>query len=284
MESFEQVLEQSSIDLRFQLIAPGYETKAFGEGHVLVGRNFNTTPSDIANTATYTAAVLSKRHAQFQCHLDKLYLTDLDSWHGTFIQSGSDPKFKLKPNLPYPILDGDIITFGKAVHKGRSVYPPVVVTVRLLRLRNETRISGRYGLEDVDSDFCDTPVEHEHASAPESNEIPDFSILDSKLDEDIQRRDVGTQTRFEVPYSEGLSNDQAAPVPLSQGATDTTDEGINLQPMMATAPTKKRKNSMDSVDDDLGQPKRFRVDTAGLILGAIAGSLATYAGLAFTEI
>src|ERR1700722_9164811 len=65
--------------------------------------------------------------------LEQVYLTDLNSHHGTHIlKPGEMFPRTLKPETPTVLADGDVITFGKMVGKDSQTVSPVVVRVELL--------------------------------------------------------------------------------------------------------------------------------------------------------
>ena len=53
---------------------------------------------------------LSRRHARISCREDRVFLEDLHSLNGTFLNAT-----RLVPDSPYPLKDGDQVQLGKLV-------------------------------------------------------------------------------------------------------------------------------------------------------------------------
>lgn len=94
----------------------------------------------------------------------QVYLIDLSSHHGTHIlKVGHAVPVALAPEVPTPLADGDLITFGKSVGKDADLVRPVTVRVKFLlhpadhsEMSQPNHIqrsnSGRFGvLTDIDS-------------------------------------------------------------------------------------------------------------------------------------
>lgn len=62
-------------------------------------------------------------------------------------------------------------------------------------------------------------------------------------------------------------------------------EGVEPPSVESLSASRPAKRDLDCEEDGRGppSPKRFRLDGTGVIVGAIAGSLATYASLAFID-
>lgn len=88
-------------------------------GDLIVGRNvegascdLNLTPYDI------TPPAISRVHALIRPTADRLFLSDLDSTNGTYIDGE-----RVKPRQVITLEDGSLITFGKTHFKLRIVPP-----------------------------------------------------------------------------------------------------------------------------------------------------------------
>ena len=110
----------------------------------------------------------------------QVYLIDLSSHHGThLLKVGHAVPVTLTPEVPTPLADGDVVTFGKSVGKDVDLVRPVTVRVKFLLQpadRSErsqpTHIqrssSGRFGvLTDIDSSSSSSDSEVEEVDPPQ---------------------------------------------------------------------------------------------------------------------
>jgi len=113
-------------------------------------------------------------------HLLQVYLIDLSSHHGThLLKVGHAVPAVLAPEVPTPLGDGDVITFGKSVGKDSDLVRPVSVRVGFLLqpaghseisqpIHITTSNSGRFGvLTDIDSSSSSSDSEVEEVDPPE---------------------------------------------------------------------------------------------------------------------
>lgn len=113
-------------------------------------------------------------------HLLQVYLIDLSSHHGThLLKLGHPAPVALAPEVPTPLADGDVVTFGKSVGKDADLVRPVSVRVNfLLQPADHSEISqpihiqrsssGRFGvLTDIDSSSSSSDSEVEEVDPPE---------------------------------------------------------------------------------------------------------------------
>lgn len=129
-------------------------------------------------------------------HLLQVYLIDLSSHHGTYLlKVGHAAPVPLAPEVPTPLADGDVVTFGKSVGKDADLVRPVSARVKFSLQSADhsersppTHIqrtnSGRFGvLTDIDSSSSSSDSEVEEVDPPEvlpSNpyraQVPSHSI------------------------------------------------------------------------------------------------------------
>jgi len=74
----------------------------------------------------------------FPPHLTNLsfqvYVIDLSSHHGTHVRKSGELWSKpVPPEVPFPLNDGDLVTFGKTVGRNEECVNPIVVRIELLR-------------------------------------------------------------------------------------------------------------------------------------------------------
>ncbi|KAL0947997.1 hypothetical protein HGRIS_010621 [Hohenbuehelia grisea] len=155
--------------------------------------------------ALFRCAVVSRKHAKitFDDEDGCAYITDLRSHHGTYLRKpGELDSSRLRPDNPFVLVDGDIVTFGKPVGRDRELVRPVTARVELLhseirplivpsrplavehparpirRLSFPRSASGRYGVHDSDS-----PSSQSSSSSSASSSDPVLSDRDSDVEE-----------------------------------------------------------------------------------------------------
>ncbi|KAF9484581.1 hypothetical protein BDN70DRAFT_106163 [Pholiota conissans] len=146
--------------------------------------------------ASFRCAVVSRRHAKIAfSDSGHVYLIDLGSHHGTHVRSQGVAR-ALKPETPTLLVDGDVITFGKAVGKGDECVQPIITRIELLLDPNTSTTfrtlslpssspsskgsSGRYGIHTSSSSSDESAENGEYSdieeipppleSAPSSNQ------------------------------------------------------------------------------------------------------------------
>lgn len=160
--------------------------------------------------AMFRCAVVSRRHAKIAfsdsgnvCAFAsfglrhqladscQVYLIDLESHHGTHVRKpGETSSRMLEPEVPTPLSDGDIITFGKSVGRSEEMVRPVVARVQLLYSGPSTSTikplvvpdssptmanrshSGRYGLHSPSSSSSDEAYNGQSDVYSDIEEIP----------------------------------------------------------------------------------------------------------------
>ena len=118
--------------------------------------------------------------AETMCIPPQVYLIDLSSHHGThLLKVGHAVPVALAPEVPTPLADGDVITFGKSVGKDADLVRPVSVRVKFLLqppdlsersqpIHAQRFNSGRFGvLTDIDSSSSSSDSEVEEVDPPE---------------------------------------------------------------------------------------------------------------------
>lgn len=143
--------------------------------------------SDSGNVWAF-ASVSSHHQLANSC---QVYLIDLDSHHGTHVRKpGETSSRMLEPEIPTPLSDGDIITFGKSVGRNEEMVKPVVARVQLLynglsssvikplvvpdsspSMSNKSH-SGRYGLHSPSSSSSDEAYNGQSDAYSDVEEIP----------------------------------------------------------------------------------------------------------------
>jgi hypothetical protein len=120
------------------------------------------------------------RHGWNCVHPLQVYLIDLSSHHGTHLHKvGHAVPVALAPEVPTPLGDGDIVTFGKSVGKDADLVRPVSVRVGFLLqppdrsersqpIHVQRSNSGRFGvLSDIDSSSSSSDSEVEEVDPPD---------------------------------------------------------------------------------------------------------------------
>ncbi|MCJ1475198.1 hypothetical protein MMC13_003858 [Lambiella insularis] len=111
-----------------------------------VGRASKTASKGLTaaiDNAWFESPIMSRSHAELTLVTtsakQSLYLKDLQSTHGTFIEGA-----KLDPDLEYIVKSGDKITFGQKVTSGASTYPPknFLIEYRWQQWSNPTPVSS----------------------------------------------------------------------------------------------------------------------------------------------
>ncbi|KAF5347452.1 hypothetical protein D9756_011111 [Leucocoprinus leucothites] len=170
------------------------------------GNENESRPLDQENgRAMFRCAVVSRRHArivftdsgnvcasasvspqQQLANSGQVFLIDLDSHHGTHIRKpGETSSRMLEPEIPTPLSDGDIITFGKTVGRNEEMVRPIVARVQLLHSGPSTSAikplvvpesspnrSGRYGLHSPSSSSSDEAYNGQSDAYSDIEEIP----------------------------------------------------------------------------------------------------------------
>ncbi|KAF9444063.1 hypothetical protein P691DRAFT_737025 [Macrolepiota fuliginosa MF-IS2] len=141
--------------------------------------------------AMFRCAVVSRKHARIAfTDSGNVYLIDLHSHHGTHIRKPGETSSRiLEPEIPTPLSDGDIITFGKSVGRNEEMVRPVVARVQLLYNGPSTSTikplvvpdsspmsnrshSGRYGLHSPSSSSSDEAYNGQSDTYSDIEEIP----------------------------------------------------------------------------------------------------------------
>ena len=82
------------------------------EGYIIGRSDSQSTPPPDIDLAKYNGRErgVSRRHAAIVQYRGDIFLVDLDSVNGTSIND-----IRVTPDVPYPIEDGDRVTFGDLV-------------------------------------------------------------------------------------------------------------------------------------------------------------------------
>ncbi|KAG8853050.1 hypothetical protein FRB96_008428 [Tulasnella sp. 330] len=155
--------------------------------------------------AAFVCPVMSRQHARLVFGSDgSVFVSDPPehSHHGTFITRGSEI---FRVGHPQRLQTGDVITFGKAVHRGGDVYPPLTAKVELLSVPSlstspTSSFTGRgYGLPpNIDNQSAFNEEEVDEIEDHSSHKYFAVEELPSD-DEDIQSTsDVEIQCRSDV--------------------------------------------------------------------------------------
>ncbi|KAI0074888.1 hypothetical protein K474DRAFT_1773659, partial [Panus rudis PR-1116 ss-1] len=103
---------------------------------IQIGRKSTQTPGSYhisKNSAMFRCAVVSRIHAKITfTEYGNVYITDLNSHHGTYILRPGDTAAKsLSPEVPNVLADGDVVTFGKTVMRDDVEARPVSARITL---------------------------------------------------------------------------------------------------------------------------------------------------------
>ncbi|OJJ95345.1 hypothetical protein ASPACDRAFT_64611 [Aspergillus aculeatus ATCC 16872] len=114
----------------------------------------------------FDSRVMSRNHAQLIVRLDKklAYLRDGGSMHGTYVNGK-----KLASEEEHPLSQGDLITFGTEVIRGKDTFPPVQVRCELDWLHKPTPTNTFCVPDDDDDNNVETdnaPVSVVEVSSP----------------------------------------------------------------------------------------------------------------------
>jgi len=187
-------------------------------------------------------------------HLLQVYLIDLSSHHGThLLKVGHAVPVVLAPEVPTPLADGDVITFGKPVGKDSDLVRPVSVRVKFLLqpadhseisqpIHITTSNSGRFGvLTDVDSSSSSSDSEVEEVDPPEvlpSNpyraQIPShgfphgFGFIEQWFRTDTPSPHTQSQSQLHPSLPGFHSQPQSKHEDASSGASSMAKEVINV--------------------------------------------------------
>lgn len=122
----------------------------------------------------------------------QIHLCDIGSHHGTHLHHPGEPDSRmLEAGQPATILDGDVITFGKAVGRHNEIVQPVVVRVEIMTSIKPLIVptplrrhgSGRYGLYPP---IAPTPPSADSTSSSSSSSSSEDSSRSSDHDSDIE--------------------------------------------------------------------------------------------------
>ncbi|RAK71412.1 FHA domain protein [Aspergillus fijiensis CBS 313.89] len=143
----------------------------------------------------FDSRVMSRNHAQLIVRLDKklAYLRDGGSMHGTYVNGK-----KLASEQEHPLSQGDLITFGTEVIRGKDTFPPVKVRCELDWLHKPTP-TNTFCVPDDDDD-----------NNVETDNAPVVCPAASSDDEDsVFRCDFDDQSVVEVssPFTSPLKKD-----------------------------------------------------------------------------
>ncbi|KAF9650438.1 hypothetical protein BDM02DRAFT_3112211 [Thelephora ganbajun] len=207
--------------------------------------------------AWFRCAVVSRKHAKI-CFADSghVYLIDLSSHHGThLLKVGHAVPVALAPEVPTPLADGDVVTFGKSVGKDADLVRPVSVRVKFLlqpadhsEISQPTHIqrssSGRFGvLTDIDSSSSSSDSEVEEVDPPEvipSNpyraQIPSHSLSHGfgfieqwfRTDASSPHTQSQPQSRLSLPSFHSQSQPQSKHEVASSSTSSMAKEVINV--------------------------------------------------------
>ena len=189
-------------------------------------------------------------------HLLQVYLIDLSSHHGThLLKVGHAAPVALAPEVPTPLADGDVITFGKSVGKDADLVRPVSVRVNFLlqpvdsseisqSIHIQRSNSGRFGvLTDIDSSSSSSDSEVEEVDPPEvllSNpyraQIPSHSLSHGfgfieqwfRTDLSHPHTQSQSQSRSSLPAFHSQPQPQPKHEDASSSASSMAKEVINV--------------------------------------------------------
>lgn len=136
--------------------------------------------ADSGHVSSPIFAFIPRRRVFDRPHPLQVYLIDLSSHHGThLLKVGHALPVALAPEVPTPLADGDVVTFGKSVGKDADLVRPVSVRVQFLLqpadcsersqpIHIQRPNSGRFGiLTDIDSSSSSSDSEVEEVDPPE---------------------------------------------------------------------------------------------------------------------
>lgn len=94
---------------------PSLETKIFefkGRSHrIVIGRQTSHKTAPTASNGYFDSKVLSRNHAELWCEKSKVYIRDIKSSNGTYI-NGFRLSNECEESLPKEIINNDEIEFG----------------------------------------------------------------------------------------------------------------------------------------------------------------------------
>ena len=185
-------------------------------------------------------------------HPLQVYLIDLSSHHGThLLKVGHAAPVALAPEVPTPLSDDDVITFGKSVGKDADLVRPVSVRVKFLlqppdpserpqSAHIQRSNSGRFGvLTDIDSSSSSSDSDVEEVDPPDvlpSNpyraQIPNHSLSHGfGFIEQWFRTDTShpqSQSPSSLPAFHSQPQTQSKHEDASSSASSITKEVINV--------------------------------------------------------
>ncbi|PYI20696.1 hypothetical protein BO99DRAFT_411480 [Aspergillus violaceofuscus CBS 115571] len=126
----------------------------------------------------FDSRVMSRNHAQLIVRLDKklAHLRDGGSMHGTFVNGK-----KLASQEEHPLSQGDLITFGTEVIRGKDTFPPVQVRCELDWLHKPTP-TNTFCVPDDDDDN-DIETDNAPVVCPAASSDDDDSVFRSDFDD-----------------------------------------------------------------------------------------------------
>ena len=117
LPSFETLPRDADVEgERLKVLLVGSKTTALNRGfeivdHAIIGRDDGETPVDIDLTPFGPEVKgVSRRHAEFKVHDDKLYVVDLGSSNGTYLKGK-----RIEVGNPTEVPNGSVLSFG-ALH------------------------------------------------------------------------------------------------------------------------------------------------------------------------
>jgi len=195
-------------------------------------------------------------HAPPRNNLFQVYLIDLSSHHGThLLKVGHAAPVALAPEVPTPLADGDVVTFGKSVGKDADLVHPVSVRVKFLLqpidrsersqpIHIQRSNSGRFGvLTDIDSSSSSSDSEVEEVDPPDllpSNpyraQIPAHSLSHGfgfieqwfRADSSLPHPQSQSQSRSSLPAFHSQPQPQSKHEDASSSASSIPKEVINV--------------------------------------------------------
>ncbi|KAG9225636.1 hypothetical protein CCMSSC00406_0007493 [Pleurotus cornucopiae] len=157
--------------------------------------------------ALFRCAVVSRKHAKISFSDNgTIQLCDIGSHHGTHLRhAGETDSRMLEAGQPTTILDGDVITFGKAVGRNNEIVRPVAVRVEIMTQRHG---SGRYGL--YAPSIAPTPTSADSTSSSSSSEDDSSHSNFDHSDHDSDIEEISCPTGSQGARSQSMTGSAIA--------------------------------------------------------------------------
>ncbi|CEP11323.1 hypothetical protein [Parasitella parasitica] len=176
------------LDSSSALVFPIMEFTLNGSAVVRIGRTIadsNKRPQSSTTQMTFRSKVVSRTHAEIFVRANKVFIRDLESSSGTFLNSrrlcGPNQKSE-----PFQLHDNDIIQLGVDYQGGtQEIYRAVKMRLELNKKEQQSENMNRYNLQTFNSlRNLVTPPNHV-STITQSMEKIEFDELQDKEDDDI---------------------------------------------------------------------------------------------------